>query len=218
MVPVCAALALLFVGTSALEALPLPVKAGEAANYARGFSAIQASTRTFQADVRQTLQLEGVAKPILSFATLFYSAPRQMLLRFTQPAGEWMLIQGTQLAVKKQGRPLQVSDLSAPGKAPSHAASLLDFFHSDASHWNKDFQVTMFRDGSSLIVHLKPYLTPTAPAQGVEEIVTTLELPGYLLAGIELHINAANRMTYEFSHVQRNVALDPALFHLPATP
>ena len=218
MVPICPALAFALITNRLLLADPtLVVPASEATRYAQAFNAIQQQTRTFRADLRQVLQLQGVSKPIVSLGTIYYRAPRQMLLRFSQPAGEWMLINGSHLEVKKQGQPIQDRDL-ADTRMPSHAASLLDFFHSDASHWNKDFQVTMSRSGDLLQVHLKPYLTPTAPAQGVEEIITTLQLPDYIIAGIDLQIDSSNRMEYQFTHAERNVSLDPKLFELPATP
>jgi outer membrane lipoprotein-sorting protein len=219
MVSIRAAGACALIAVSAtLHAEPAPVPPAEMAVYEKGFTAVQQGTRSFRAELRQTLHLQGLAQPIVSLGTLYYETPDRLYIRFSQPAGEWMRVSGTRLAIQKQGQPLQRRDLSAQGKFPSHAASLLDFFHSDAAHWDRDFDVTMARAGDRLFVTLKPYLTPTAASQGVEQIVTTLRLPAYDIVGMEVTINSSNRIDYEFIDGQRNASIDPALFRIPGEP
>lgn len=205
----------LVVLTCPLRADPRPVGAADLARYDKGFAAVQESTRTFHADITQTLHLQGLAQTITSTGTLFYANPDKLLIRFSKPAGEWMLVNGPQVAIHKQGKPLEREDLNARGRASSHAASLLDFFHADPARWHRDFDVSMTRDGDRLIVRLKPWMTPTAPAQGVEQIVTTLQLPDYDILGMDVTINAGNSIDYRFTHGARNGALDPALFKIP---
>ena len=190
--------------------------ASDVAEFDKGFAAVQESTRTFRADITQTLHLQGLDRPITSVGTLDYESPDKLLIRFSRPAGEWMLVNGSQVAIQKQGKPLERRDLSVEGRSASHAASLLDFFHADPARWHRDFDVSMARNGDRLIVRLKPWMTPTATAQGVQEIVTTLQLPGYDILEMEVTINAGNSVDYQFAHSQRNVALDPALFKIPA--
>jgi len=215
MVSIRAALAGVLIALPVVHAAPAPVSPAEMAAYEKGFTAVQQTTRSFKADLRQTLHLQGVAQPIVSQGKLYYETPDRLAIRFSQPAGEWMLVNGTQVAIQKQGKPLQRRDLSAPGKIPSHAASLLDFFHSDAAHWHRDFDVSMTRDGDHLFVTLKPYMTPTAASQGVEQIVTTLKLPAYDILGMEVTINAGNRIDYEFIDGLRNGYMDGAVFKIP---
>jgi outer membrane lipoprotein-sorting protein len=198
-----------------LRADPQPVNAADLARYDQGFAAVQASTHTFRADITQTLHLQGLARPIISAGTLDFADPDKLLIRFSQPAGEWMLINGAQVAIQKQGKPLERRDLTTEGRASSHAASLLDFFHANPSRWHHDFDVSMARNGSLLIVHLKPWMTPTATSQGVQEITTTLQLPGYNILGMTVTINAGNSVDYQFTHGSRNAALDPTLFKIP---
>ncbi len=209
----CVALALV---PAALRAEPAPVLAAEMARDDAGFAQVQQQTRTFRAEVMQTLHLQGLVKPVTSAGTLYYASPDKLLIRFTQPAGEWMLVNGAQALVQKAGRPLERHDLNAQGRAASHAASLLDFFHADPARWHHDFDVTMTRDGDRLFVHLKPWMTPTASAQGVQEIVTTLQLPAYAIVEMAITINAGNSIDYQFAHGERNVSLDPKLFEVPA--
>ncbi len=215
MVSIRLALAGILIAWPAAQAAPVTVTAGEMTTYENGFTAVQQGTRSFKSSLRQTLHLEGVAQPIVSLGTLYYETPNRMLIRFSQPAGEWILVNGTGVAIQKQGKPLQRRDLSAQGKFPSHAASLLDFFHSDAAHWHRDFDVGMARDGDRLFVTLKPFMTPTAPSQGVEQIVTTLGLPGYDILGVEVTIQAGNKIDYEFLDGQRNGPIDEGLFKIP---
>ncbi len=200
---------------SPLRADPQPVAAGDVARYDQGFSAVQQATQSYRADLTQTLRLQGIAKPITSIGTLYYESPDKLLVRFSQPAGEWMLVNGSQAAIRKAGQPIERRDLSTQGRSASHAASLLDFFHADPTRWHHDFDVSMTRDGDKLLVQLKPWMTPTATAQGVEQIVTTLFLPRYDIVGMTITINAGNSVDYQFAHGERNVALDPALFQIP---
>lgn len=185
--------------------------------YEQGFSAVQKTTRTFRADLRQSLHLQGVAQPIVSTGTLFYQTPDRLLLRFSQPAGEWFLINGSVILIQKKGEPLKTMSAN-PGGVRSHAASLLDFFHSGAERWSKDFDVKMARDGDHLVVRLKPWLTPTSTSQGVSSITTTLQLPGYDVLEIEVSMNEANRIDYQFIHGLRNVPIDSQLFSPPSQP
>jgi len=209
----CAALVAL---TVPLRADPQAVSAADVARYDAGFAQVQQATRTFRADITQSLQLQGLAKPVTSTGTLWYASPDKLLIRFTQPAGEWILVNGSQAAIQKTGRPLELHDLKAQGRAASHAASLLDFFHADPARWHHDFDVAMTRDGDRLSVHLQPWMTPTAASQGVQEIVTTLLLPRYDIVEMAITINAGNSLDYRFAHGARNAALDPALFRVPA--
>jgi outer membrane lipoprotein-sorting protein len=198
-----------------LQAEPASVSAADLARYDAGFAQVQQATRTFRAEMVQTLHLQGLAKPVTSTGTLYYASPDKLLIRFTQPAGEWMLVNGSQALVQKAGRPLERHDLTAQGRAASHAASLLDFFHADPARWHHDFDLAMTRDGDRLAVHLQPWMTPTAAAQGVQEIVTTLQLPSYDIVEMAITINAGNSIDYQFAHGERNAALDPKLFEVP---
>lgn len=193
-----------------------PVSPSEQVRYESGFSAVQKSTRTFQATLRQTLSLQGTP-PIISTGTIYFQAPDRLLLRFSQPAGEWLLINGTQMAIQKKGRPLQKEDSATPITRHSHAANLLDFFSSGSERWYKDFDVTLTREDDHLLVHLKPWRTPTSTSQGVDRIVTTLQLPSYEVLKIEVTVGS-NTIAYQFSNVRRNISLATDLFTLSPTP
>jgi outer membrane lipoprotein-sorting protein len=209
--------ALLVAFVAQLHADPQTVSTADLARYDQAFSAVQQATRTFHADVTQTLHLQGLARPIVSTGTLDYASPDKLLIRFTQPAGEWMLVNGSVALIQKKGEPLDRRDLSAQGRSASHAASLLDFFHADPARWHHDFDVSMTRDGDRLLVHLKPWMTPTSSSQGVDQIVTTLQLPAYAIVEMNIAIHGANSIDYQFAHGIRNATLDPVLFQVPAS-
>jgi len=201
--------------TMPLRADPQAVSPADVARYDAAFAQVQQATRTFRADLTQTLHLQGLAKPVTSVGTLFYARPDKLLIRFTKPAGEWMLVNGAQAAIQKTGRPLEIHDLNVQGRAASHAASLLDFFHADPARWHHDFEVAMTRDDDRLFVHLQPWMTPTAASQGAQEIVTTLQLPHDDIVEMAITISAGNSIDYQFTHGERNAALDPAIFRVP---
>jgi hypothetical protein len=195
------------------QAAPVPLPAAEVARQDQAFAAAQAGTRSFRAELRQTLTLEGLDQPVVSMGELSYLAPDRLSIKFSQPAGEWMRIEGKQFTLQKKGQPLQHRDLAASGNA--NAATLLDFFGGDPRRWHRDFDVAMARDGDRLLVTLVPWRVPTAQRQGVDRIVTTLRLPGYDVEKIEVTIHGANRLEFAFTRGQRNAKIDPALFTAP---
>lgn len=207
-----------FVVTLGLSVASTAVSPSEKARYESGFSSLQQSTRTFQANLRQTLSLQGISKPIVSTGMLFYQTPDRLLLRFSEPEAERLIVNGTRTAMQKRGRPLQIEDSSTSSVRRSHAANLLDFFSSSAERWNKDFNVSMTRDGNRLLVHLKPWQTPTSTSQGVDEVITTLQLPSYEVLKIEVSVSGNNKVSYEFSNIQRNVPMKADLFGIPPKP
>ena len=216
MVSIRAAGALLLacgLGLLPASAAPVPLSAAELARQDQAFAAAQGATRSFRAELRQTLTLEGLDQPVVSTGELSYLAPDRLFIRFTQPAGEWMRIEGKQFTLQKKGQPLQHRDLAASGNA--NAATLLDFFGGDPRRWHRDFDVAMARDGDRLLVTLVPWRVPTAQRQGVDRIVTTLRLPGYDVEKIEVTIHGANRLEFAFTHGRRNAPIDPALFPAP---
>jgi len=189
-----------------------PLSPAETAGYEKGFAAAQGATHTFRAKLRQTLTLQGIDQPVVSTGELFYAAPDRLLIRFSDPAGEWMRIAGGQLFMKKAGQPPVQRDLNQGG---SDASTLLDFFGGDASRWDRDFQVTMTRDGDRLRVELVPWRVPNSKRQGVDRIVTALRLPGYEVLSIGVELNAENRIDFDFSDGRKNVPIDPHLFQTP---
>jgi outer membrane lipoprotein-sorting protein len=92
------------------------------------FVRTQQQTQTFQADVKQTVRLHGLKKPVESIGRLFYKAPDKLRIQFTQPAGEYLLIVGNDVFSKKTNRPLRRS------KDPN-AGMLLKLFQGDVSDW-----------------------------------------------------------------------------------
>ncbi len=224
MVPIRAALLLLACASLSLVLLstapaPLaPLAPDEAARAEHGFDASQHALHTFQADIVQTLVMQGLDRPIVSRGRLFYQAPDKFLLRFTDPAGEWILSDGKTLSIQKKGQPLLRRDLN-PGldaaKSGPGAASLFDFFHSDSARWHRDFDVKLARDGGVLEVSLTPWRTPGAARQGFDGVVTRLQLPDYAPLSITV-LAGDNRIGYASSHPRRNGPVDPSLFTPPA--
>jgi len=198
-----------------VRAAEVPVSSGEMAKYEKGFGALQQGTRTFSAEILQTLTLQGLDHPIVSKGLLYFSNPDKLLIRFSQPAGEWMLVNASGAAIKKKGQPVDFHAAKGPGKGGSRPANLLDFFRNGPDHWHQNFDVSMTRDGDKLRVHLKPWMTPTSTFQGVDSILTTLQLPSYEIISMEITMSGANQVRYEFSDAHRNLSLDPALFVLP---
>ena len=194
-----------------LTAAPLLSEA-ETAEQEKGFDAAQHATTSFQAEIQQSLTLQGIDHPIISKGELFYLAPDRLLIRFSDPAGEWMRIAGKELEIKKAGQPVVRRDLTQGG---SNATTLLDFFSSDSTRWHRDFNVSMRSSGNSLFVSLASQHKAGSSGPGMFDILTSLELPDYLVRSIHVSLKDGNNLDFGFHRARRNLAIDPSLFHTP---
>ena len=183
----------------------------EVAEQEKGFDAAQHATLSFRARIQQKLTLNGVDQPIVSTGELFYQAPDRLLIRFSDPAGEWMRIEGNQLDVKKAGHEPFHRDLSQGG---SNATTLLDFFTGDSARWHRDFTVSMRRSADSLFVSLTP-LRRSEGAPQASGILTALQLPDYEVKWIMVSLNDGNTLNFRFLDGHRNAHIDPQLFQTP---
>ncbi len=163
------------------------------------FARLQQQTRTYQADLKQTVRLRGLQKPVESTGTIYFQAPGQLRISFTQPAGEYLLITGNDVYVKKANRPLRHNT------ADPNAQMLLSLFRGYVKDWEKKFRVTCARDADRLIVTLRDERI---------EIENVVALPSYEIRSVQVRFDADNSMTYEFTHAVRNQPLDGRLFEV----
>ena len=182
--------------------------------YIDAFVANQRQTQTYEADMHQTLRLRGLKQPIESEARIFYKAPGALLMSFTKPAGEYVIVTGDDVYLKKANRPLSHRKIVAQKARPDQNAQLLlSLFQGDALDWGALFDIDMARDENRLIVTLRPKQADAKARQ--VRIENVIALPSNNLRSIQISFGEENSLTYEFSDAKRNLPLDDKLFVAP---
>ncbi|MBV9463080.1 MAG: outer membrane lipoprotein carrier protein LolA [Verrucomicrobiae bacterium] len=173
------------------------------------FERAQRDTRSFKADLRQTLHLADSDRSIVSRGKFYYRAPDSILIRFDQPAGEYTLLRGRDLYVKRRNQPVRHRKLD---ESAGPAGMFLDLFRSGGNAFQKDFRVEMKREGGELQVRL----TPRDADEGAPvEILNRLRLPAYDLQSVRVSQSANDWVQYEFSSPVRDASLPDELFQPP---
>ena len=179
--------------------------------FVTAFNAKQGNTQSYQADFKQQLQLRGLKRPAESHGQIFYRAPADLLMRYDQPAGEFVLMTGPETWFKKTGRPLlhrtQTNTGGDPGK------SLLMLFRNDPALVREQFHVAIERTNAVLHVTLTP--KKSDPRMRLVAIENTVTDPGLEVLTVRTIFEGNNQITYEFTNAKRNEPLDAALFAEP---
>lgn len=208
MVPICAFVFFLSQVFGLGETLSPP----EQHRYENQFTQSQKSLKTFSANLTQSLQLSGMKKPVISQGKLFFQNPQGwLLIDYTQPTGEFVLLHDPELFIKKRGKPLKKQNLKDEGK--NSFTMLRRFFQEGASAWKEDFNVSMIKNDSQLVILLTPKKTDRTQPQ---EIQTRVDLKTFLPQELQLSFEGDNHLIYQFSNVQRNNTLSPKLFATPS--
>jgi outer membrane lipoprotein-sorting protein len=182
----------------------------EQREFSRAFSKKQKQLKSFQADLKQTLLLEGIRDPVKSVGRIYYQAPDSLLIDFAQPKGEFMLIRGTELYVKKSGKSLLRRKLG-DGPGETNMLMLLALFQNGAVE-NENFEVSMDQVKDRLFVKLIP---KELENKRVLQIENELSLPDLSVRSIKVTFGESNVIRYELSNQKRNPKLSEDLFVIP---
>ena len=188
-----------------ISAQPLSGKKQEA--YTKAFERKQKETQTFQADLKQTLRLRGMRDPIESNGWIYYRAPDLLLIRYGEPKGEFILVEGKNLYVKRAGKPLIRKKLKAGGGLrENNIGALLSLFQDGGQEYSRELDVQMEQQKNQLLVCLNH-------PEGMV-IQNSLTLPNLELKSIRVILDSENSISYELSRIIRNKPLDPKVFDL----
>ena len=201
-VSICAVVAV------ALTVRAAPLSEAEQAEYVDAYIARQNGTETFTADVKQTLQLRGLKRPTESLGRIYYRAPDALALVFTQPANEFLILNGPKAWVKKSRQAVRHQTRPPQGGA----TLLLSLFQSNAVDYRRLFDIGMERTNE----HLRVTLTPKTPdrqmrLRSIENLVT---LPALEVQTIHIRFEGDNQMQFEFLNPERNTPINPAIFEV----
>jgi outer membrane lipoprotein-sorting protein len=199
---------------AALTHAATPLNDAERKPYIDAFVRKQQETQTYEATLKQTLRLRGLKQPVESEGRVYYKAPGALLMSFSKPAGDYLIVTGADIYLKKANRPLLRRKTVAGHVRPDQNAQLLlSLFQGGALDWGALFDIDMARDDDQLIVTMHPK-QPDAAARRVS-IDSIIVLPSNELRSIQVSFGEENSLTYEFSDPKRNRPLDDKLFVAP---
>ena len=181
----------------------------EQKRYENDFTQSQKNLKTFSADLTQALQLSGMKNPVISQGKIFFQNPQGWLrIDYTQPAEEFILLRNSKLFIKKRKTPLKIQSL----EQENSFTMLQRFFQQGAEAWKTDFNVSMAKTRSQLVISLIPQSKDRTQPQ---EILTRVDLKTFLPQEIELQFEGDNQLKYQFSKTQRNQSLPSSIFNVP---
>ncbi|GEM_PF-660425 len=169
------------------------------------FARYQAATRTYQAEFVQTLKLKGHKAPTVSKGSIFYSGPDALLLKYTQPTGEYVLVQGNKVLVKKTGRkPVRhhLGEDRQPG-----ILMLLGLFQGQ-TNFRERYHVSMKQIKKEVYVELSRLAEVPASRFDPEQIELVLVKNRRELKSIKVILPKGNSINFEFRFIRRNRVLD----------
>jgi outer membrane lipoprotein-sorting protein len=202
-------LALGFFLTSHLPAAEMAPS--EIARFNARFEAKQSATTAFRAQLLQFLQLSGLRDPILSRGEILYRAPDQLLLRYTQPPGESILLRGNEVYVVKPPAPSRSVRLE-PGKPGSEMLYFLGLFQDGGRKMREDWNFSAATTSTITTVSLKP----RSPLAEVLEIISQVRTRDLEIRSIQVRLPRNTTLTYELQNIRRNVDLPATLFQPPS--
>jgi outer membrane lipoprotein-sorting protein len=181
--------------------------ADEAAALEKRFLSAQQKTRTLQADFRQIITTPGLRDPAASAGRLLYLAPDNLLVTYTDPAGDYLLLRGNKFIFRRAGKST-VRDASDPSARA--LAALRDILRGTPAGSVMARSVT--QSGNKYIVTL----TPSAPGSNEpERIENLLESSTLQLHSMTITLPRGTNLQFIFSGIRRNAVLDPQAFDLP---
>lgn len=202
----------LLAGASTLAA---PLSAERATTLRAQFQTRQSETLTWSATFMQTLTVPGLRQPVVSVGTLAYRAPEQLRLDFTKPAGEFVLVLGDQLFIKKAGMRLAEKSLREDS-AGRVFLSLLNLLRGRPLEEENAYtpEVTHQEDHYAVVLTRKPEASSHMPTRITNAITAdTLDL-----REVVVELPNGGLLSYRFDGITRNRPLDTTRFAAPTEP
>lgn len=206
-----ALLSLFALWAAAVESAPLPSSRADALR--EQFKARQQRTSTWSANFTQTLVMPGMQHAVVSKGTLLYRAPSHLRLDFTKPQGEFVLVVGDQLFLKKTGRNVERKSLSGD-LAGKPFQSLIGMLRGQPTEDESRYVPEVSsREGKFVVVLNRK---PDAPDELPNRITTILNENSLDVREVFVELPNGGVLQYGFDAVMRNRAIDGTRF-LPPT-
>jgi outer membrane lipoprotein-sorting protein len=207
MVSICAAVAAVLIAFSPSIARADTTNADE-------FVAHQASTQTFEADLRQVFHWSFPRRHVDSLGHISYQAPDFLSIVLTNPAPEFVLVRGQDLYIKRDKKAIAAYKLEVHnGKPTQQVQFLLSFFQNGCTNFADLFDMKIARTPDICTVTLTPkHLLQMLPLRSVENEIAW---PSMDVRSMRIGLVMDSYITYEFRNPRRNQPLDAAVFAVP---
>jgi outer membrane lipoprotein-sorting protein len=206
MVSIYTALAALLVGVG--------LTAARADTNADAFVAHQASTQTFEADLRQVFHWSFPRKHVESLGHISYQSPGFLAIVLTNPASELVLVRGDDLYIQRDKKaPAKYKLEVHNGKPTQNVQFLLSFFQSGCTNFADLFDATVTRaDDAETVTLLPKHSMQMLPLRSVENVIAW---PSFDVRSMRIGLIWDSYITYEFSNPRRNRPIVATVFEVP---
>ena len=198
----------LFLAALTANAVAGALSPDEAAALEKRFFAAQSETRTLQTDFTQSVTAPGLPAPAVSRGQLFYRAPDQLRVAYTDPVGELMQLDGSEFTSVRSGRaPLIRRDDHPSARA---LTALRDILRGHRPPGKMNISVT--RRGGDYVVVLTPHKPGRFQPEQIENIIDARTLQ---LRSLGITLPRGTVMRFEFTRLRPDRPLPDEAFRLP---
>ena len=188
----------------ALPAIAAELDQDQVNEIEKAVATYQSETKTLQIGIVQKVMLEELKEPVVSKGMVYYGRGQGMRVEFSEPSGDYILMNKDVVVHKRGERRPRVYRLKT-SEERARRTLLLDAFERPPSSWQKDYEVSMVRHSNEVTVQLIPQKN-TAPEP--QKIEVKLDGEQYHILSVRLYISRG-QIQYEFSDHQQNISIKP---------
>lgn len=200
-----------FIALAALAAgsFAAPLSEARTAELRADFQRRQRTAKSWSATFTQTVSMPGMRKPVVSEGALSYKAPGMLRLEFTKPAGDLVVVNGDRVFIQKAGKRASEKSL-AEDRAGKPFESLLGLLGGRPMEEESLYvpELSLDRGVYTLVLSLKPEGSKQLP----KRITNTFDADSLEVREVLVELPNKGTISYRFSAVVRNRALDAGLF------
>lgn len=179
----------------------------EAAALEQRFLSAQRNTRTLRADFRQIVTAPGLRDAAVSEGRLLYRAPDDLLVIYTKPAGDYLLLRGETFTSSRAGNLTTRNASHSSARALTALRDVLLGTPPD-SPMKRDVSIG---SGEYTVTLVPSNAGPNQP----ERIENVLDASNLQWQSMTITLPRGATMQFQFSLVRRNAAIDTKAFDLP---
>ncbi len=199
--------AILLFGILGYAALAKELPATEAAALEKRFMSVQKNTRTLQADFTQIITAPGLRDAAASEGRLIYRAPDDLLVTYTKPAGDYLLLRGETFISLRAGN---MTTRNASHSSARALAALRDVLRGTPP--DNPMKRTVSLENGKYTVTLVPSVAGTNQPERIENMLEASDLQ---LQSMTITLPRGTAMQFQFTRIRRNTAVDPRAFDIP---
>lgn len=173
-----------------------------------------ASLKNIESKFSQTKTLKVSGRKIESAGTLYYSSEGNLTMRYSQPVGELMVVNGNKFFMNKGGKSMTF-DTSKNALMGSLAGTLLNSFKGQPSQVAKD------NDAKLEVTETSDCYVVTLTAQGVahrgySKITINYRKSDCLILKMTMVETTGITTTYELKEIKKNTSIPQDVFKIPS--